>query len=135
MGQLPDDRDPRTNQSQDATSRDRELGLFRPITRRDLLHGVGIAVAGSMAAPLVALSKEEEFAPERAADYYPPGRSGLRGDHPGSYEVAHQRGRSGRQWQSPADVDERYDLIVVGGASAGWRRPISIALRTKTRAS
>jgi hypothetical protein len=41
---MPDDRDPRANRSQDKTSRDRELGLFRPITRRDLLHGVGIAV-------------------------------------------------------------------------------------------
>ena len=48
---MPDDRDSRTDRSQDRTNRDRELGLFAPITRRDLLRGVGIAVAGSMAAP------------------------------------------------------------------------------------
>ena len=116
---MPDDRDPRTNQSQDKTSRDRELGLFCPITRRDLLQGVGIAVAGSMAAPLVALSKEEVFAPERAADYYPPTRTGLRGDHPGSYEVAHRRAWRGKNWRNPTDVDESYDLIVVGGGISG----------------
>ena len=116
---MPDDRDPRTNRSKDETSRDRELGLFRPITRRDLLHGVGIAVAGSMAAPLAALSKEEVFAPERAADYYPPARTGLRGDHPGSYEVAHRRAWRGKEWRSPTDVDESYDLIVVGAGISG----------------
>jgi spermidine dehydrogenase len=116
---MPDDRDRRTNRSKDQTSRDRELGLFCPITRRDLLHGVGIAVAGSMTAPLVALSKEEEFAPERAADYYPPTRTGLRGDHPGSYEVAHRRAWRGKKWRYPTDVDESYDLIVVGGGISG----------------
>jgi spermidine dehydrogenase len=116
---MPDDRDPRTNLSKDKASRDRELGLFCPITRRDLLQGVGIAVAGSMAAPLVALSKEEEFAPERAADYYPPTRTGLRGDHPGSYEVAHRRAWGGKEWRNPTDVDESYDLIVVGAGISG----------------
>jgi len=116
---MPDDRDPRTNRSQDETSRDRELGLFCPITRRDLLHGVGIAVVGSMTAPLAALSKEEAFAPERAADYYPPARTGLRGDHPGSYEVAHRRAWRGKEWGNPTDIDESYDLIVVGGGISG----------------
>jgi len=116
---MSDDRDPRTNRNQDNTSRDRELGLFRPITRRDLLHGAGLAVVGSMTAPLAALSKEEAFAPERAADYYPPARTGLRGDHPGSFEVAHQRAWRRKEWRSPTDVDESYDLIVVGAGISG----------------
>ena len=116
---MTDARDPRTNQSKDKTSRDRELGLFRPITRRDLLHGAGLAVVGSMTAPLAALSKEAAFAPERAADYYPPARTGLRGDHPGSYEVAHRRAWRGTNWRNPTDVAESYDLIVVGGGISG----------------
>jgi len=116
---MTDDRDPRANRSKDRTNRDRELGLFRPITRRDLLHGAGLAVVGSMTAPLAALSKEEEFEPERAADYYPPARTGLRGDHPGSYEVAHRRAWRGKKWQNPTDIDESYDLIVVGGGISG----------------
>jgi spermidine dehydrogenase len=126
---MPDDRNPSTNRSQDKASRDRELGLFCPITRRDLLQGVGIAVAGSMAAPLVALSKEEEFAPERAADYYPPARTGLRGDHPGSYEVAHRRAWRGKKWRNPTDIDERYDL----GHSLHDQRKESGAGNKKTR--
>jgi hypothetical protein len=81
---MSDNRYSRTNRNQDETSRDRELGLFRPITRRDLLHGAGLAMVGSMTAPLAALSKEEAFAPERAADYYPPARTGLRGYTPGA---------------------------------------------------
>ncbi len=116
---MPDDRALRTNRRKDRTSRDRELGLFRPITRRDLLHGVGLVVASSMTAPLAALSREEAFAPERGADYYPPMRTGLRGDHPGSFEVAHQRAWRGREWRNPTSVDERYDLIVVGAGISG----------------
>jgi spermidine dehydrogenase len=119
MRQIPDDRDSRADRSEDRTSRDRELGLFRPITRRDLLQGVGLVVAGSMAAPLVALSKEGVFAPERDVDYYPQGRTGMRGDHPGSYEVAHRRAWRGKEWRSPTDVDEGYDLIVVGAGISG----------------
>ncbi|MBW2716839.1 MAG: hypothetical protein JRD03_12210, partial [Deltaproteobacteria bacterium] len=88
MRRPPDDRNSDTNRSQDETSRDRELGLFQPITRRDLLHGVGVAAVGAMTAPLAALAEETEFAPERAADYYPPTRTGLRGNHKGSFEVA-----------------------------------------------
>lgn len=32
---------------------------------------------------------------------YPPGPSGLRGSHPGSFEVAHQLALGGRRWQEP----------------------------------
>ena len=72
-----------------------------------------------MTAPLAALSEETEFAPERAADYYPPTRTGLRGSHKGSFEVAHERAWNGKQWLSPTSVEERYDLIVVGGGISG----------------
>ena len=116
---MPDDRDPRTNRSKDKASRDRELGLFQPITRRDLLHGAGVAAVGAMTAPLAALAEETEFAPERAADYYPPTRTGLRGNHKGSFEVAHERAWNGKQWLNPTRVEERYDLIVVGGGISG----------------
>ncbi len=35
----------------DDRRRDEELGISQPITRRDLLLGIGVAVVGSMAAP------------------------------------------------------------------------------------
>ncbi len=116
---MADERDSRTGRSRDSKSRDRELGLFQPITRRDLLHGAGVAAVGAMTAPLAALSEETEFAPERAADYYPPTCTGLRGNHKGSFEVAHERAWKGKQWLSPTSVEERYDLIVVGGGISG----------------
>ncbi len=119
MRQIPDNRNSGTNRSKDKASRDRELGLFQPITRRDLLHGAGVAAVGAMTAPLAALAEETEFAPERAADYYPPTCTGLRGNHKGSFEVAHERAWKGNQWLSPTRVEERYDLIVVGGGISG----------------
>ncbi len=116
---MADERDSRTGRSRDSKSRDRERGLFQPITRRDLLHGAGVAAGGAQAAPLAALAAGTAFAPERAADYYPPTRTGLRGNHKGSFEVAHERVWKGKQWSRPTRVDERYDLIVVGGGISG----------------
>jgi len=112
-------RDTRTGRSSDGKSRDRELGLFQPITRRDLLHGAGVAALGAVTAPLASLSCQTGFEPARAADYYPPTRSGLRGNHEGSFEVAHERVWQGKEWPNPTRVDEGYDLIVVGGGISG----------------
>jgi spermidine dehydrogenase len=56
-----------------AGRRDRELGIDRPITRRDFLDGVRIAVAGSFLAP------ELERARKRETEYYPPALTGMRG--------------------------------------------------------
>ena len=74
---------------------DRKLGMDRDITRRDFLNGVNIAVAGSMlSTPLTqALAALEKSAGNESAQmvpgYDPPTREGLRGSHPGSFEVAH----------------------------------------------
>src|SRR5581483_9965420 len=54
-------------------------------------------------------------------DYYPPALTGLRGSHPGSFEVAHTV-RDGTLWQDSGKIDdtgESYDLIVVGGGISG----------------
>lgn len=52
---------------------------------------------------------------------YPPALTGMRGNHPGSFEVAHKLGREGmRNWGAPSKSDEtEYDLIVVGGGISG----------------
>jgi len=96
---------------------DRRLGLDRPITRRDFLNGVALTVAGSVLAP--ELARAQDFAPEQAADYYPPTRVGMRGSHPGSFEVAHQLRE--RPWDLTGAVatDETYDLVIVGGGLSG----------------
>ncbi len=102
---------------------DRELGMDSTITRRDFLNGVSLAVAGSLLAPELARALEvegQEYAPERAPDYYPPTRTGMRGSHDGSFEVAHQL-RDRKQWDVSGAIDtgESYDLIVVGGGLSG----------------
>jgi spermidine dehydrogenase len=99
---------------------DRRLGMDRSITRRDFLNGVSLGVVGSMIAPELVRAAQQEFAPERAADYYPPTRTGMRGSHPGSFEVAHQL-RDRKTWDLTGAIDtgETYDLVIVGGGLSG----------------
>ena len=82
------------------------------ITRRDFLNGTALAVAAGLtpAAQLAA-------APGR---YCTPALTGLRGQHPGSFEVAHAFAREGRRFGiNDAATEERYDLVVVGGGISG----------------
>jgi spermidine dehydrogenase len=78
---------------------DRDLGMGREITRRDFLNGVSIAVGTSLITAnstwLEAFGvPQSPFAPEKDPSYYPPAKTGLRGSHDGSWEVAHDlRGR------------------------------------------
>jgi spermidine dehydrogenase len=99
---------------------DRTLGMNRFITRRDFINGVSAALAGSMLSPLRALTSEEEYSPERSSDYYPPTRTGMRGSHPGSFEVAHKiRDQRGWDLSTAIDARETYDLVIVGGGISG----------------
>jgi len=82
------------------------------ISRRDFLSGTALVIAGGLT-PLAQL----RAAPER---YYPPVLTGLRGSHPGSFEVAHQVGRQGRSFDISGNrVEESFDLVVVGGGISG----------------
>src|SRR5262249_11144546 len=82
------------------------------ITRRDFLNGSALAVAAGLtpAAQLAAAGLR----------YYPPGLTGVRGQHPGSFEVAHAFAREGRRFGiDDAPSEENYDLVVVGGGISG----------------
>lgn len=83
-----------------ANATNRELGMHRPITRRDFINGVAIPIGGAMALPRWAQALEQTPARGPAADY-PPERTGMRGSHEGSWEVGHQM-RDQRGW----DLDE-----------------------------
>jgi spermidine dehydrogenase len=93
---------------------DRDLGLTRPITRRDFVHDVGLAGLG-LALPLPGLALPQGS----VMDYYPPTLTGLRGSHPGSFEVAHALAREGRRFENPRPLDETYDLAVIGAGISG----------------
>jgi spermidine dehydrogenase len=107
--------------------RDRELGMAREITRRDFLNGVAIGVGGTLLAPgigsetLLAAAALDEFAPERAPDYYPPARTGMRGNHDGTFTFAHRLrdGESADSFGDTVKTGENYDLVVVGGGISG----------------
>jgi spermidine dehydrogenase len=100
-------------------SHDRNLGMDREISRRDFMNGAAMA-AGTLVVPKWAWAIEQEYAPERAADYYPPTRTGMRGSHAGSFEVAHGlRDRRSVDVSSATHTGETYDLVVVGGGLSG----------------
>src|SRR5204862_72311 len=50
---------------------------------------------------------------------YPPALTGLRGQHPGSFEVAHDLRDGTRFAMDGLPVEETYDLVVVGGGISG----------------
>jgi len=111
------------NESVSQEKRDRELGMARKITRRDFVNGASVALGTVLAAPNTILSEmlrvaEVGYAPEKKAGYYPPAKTGLRGDHDGSWETAHAL-RDGKKWTSAKKDEESYDLIVVGAGISG----------------
>ena len=85
---------------------DHELGMHRNITRRDFLNGVAVtAGAALMPWPVFAGGDSDST---KSPDYYPPSLTGLRGSHPGSFDVAHSL-RDGTFWDtagSPQDTGE-----------------------------
>jgi len=100
---------------------DRRLGMDRNISRRDFLDGLAIATGMALLPFGCTQGGEDTYAPEQAPDYYPPALTGLRGSHPGSYEVAHQL-RDGTLEPTigrTRDTGERYDLVVVGAGISG----------------
>src|SRR6202521_4328633 len=107
--------------------KDKQLGMGREITRRDFLNGVAIATGASVlggaigAESLLAAAMLDEFAPEKDPNYYPPGKTGIRGNHDGTFTFAHglRDGENPDAMGQAADTGESYDLVVVGGGISG----------------
>ncbi|HEY1836629.1 MAG TPA: NAD(P)-binding protein, partial [Rhizomicrobium sp.] len=109
-------------------SKDKELGMDRPIARRDFLQGAAVS-----AATLALAAKAQAQATPGTQDtpgYYPPTSLGMRGSHPGSFEAAHEV-RDGDFWHSAKgleDTGETFDLVIAGGGISGlsaahfWRK-------------
>ena len=87
------------------------------ITRRDFLDGMAL-VGGALAlSPLQILAGSQDDT--HASQVYPPSLTGLRGNHPGSFEVAHALAREGQRPDEFELLDEAYDLVVVGAGISG----------------
>jgi spermidine dehydrogenase len=110
-----------------AERKEKDLGMGREITRRDFLNGVAIGVGGAFVGggfgteTLFAAAALDEFAPEKAPDYYPPARQGMRGNHDGTFTFAHRLrdGESADSFGDAANTGESYDFVVVGGGISG----------------
>ena len=111
----------------DMDKKDRELGMHCPITRRDFLNGVAIGVGGSLVGgsllggPLLAAFGSDGLAPEKAAGYYPPALTGMRGNHDGSFTFAHRLrdGATPDSMGAAVKTGESFDLVVVGAGISG----------------
>ncbi len=95
-------------------SRNKRLGMDQAISRRDFLNGVGVAIGASL---LPACTKSSGPVANAPHAYYPPAETGMRGSHPGSFEVAHAAVQ-GQRWTAE-QTGEHYDLVVVGAGISG----------------
>lgn len=101
---------------------DKKLGMDRRIDRRDFLNGAAMSAAAvsamMLADPTIAAPQP---GPQDKPGYYPPSLNGIRGSHPGSFDIAHSV-RDGTFWSTAEkmhDTDGVYDLIVVGAGISG----------------
>ena len=91
--------------------------MTRKVTRRDFLNGTQVAIGASLLSPWTDVFGSDAPGFSLGSDYYPPGKSGLRGSHDGSWETMHAR-VAGTTWPS-GRIEEEYDLVVVGGGISG----------------
>jgi len=84
---------------------------------------MSVAIGASLAVPsalwtAMLSAADQAYAPEKAVGYNPPAKTGMRGSHDGSWEVAHGM-RDGKVWSQAARDRQSYDLIVVGAGISG----------------
>lgn len=111
-----------SNKTDPNKSRDRELGMSCPITRRDFLNGVAVGTGAILTngwMPELLRAAESELSAQDRPGYYPPALTGMRGSHPGSFETAHAVRDHAYSITNPVDTGEKYDLVVVGGGISG----------------
>ncbi len=95
---------------------DTELGMNEAISRRDFINGVAVSVGG------MAASASPARAASMAAggdESYPPRKTGMRGSHPGSFEIGHALRDGTLKIEDATDTGETYDCVIVGGGISG----------------
>ena len=102
------------------SKRFRDLGMDRPIARRDFLNGIAIGITVTMAA-LKSSAMAAQNVPAVQGANYPPLRAGLRGNYPEAVDIFDPI-RQGRYTQFPvpnSEIREEYDLVIVGAGMSG----------------
>jgi spermidine dehydrogenase len=113
-------------------TKDRKHPHEGDISRRDFVSGILMTTAlsgirGAAASPdnrsnptLRAAAAHASGEAEASAATYPPLRAGLRGQYPGSFEVAHALRDGFYDGDlAAAETDQHYDLVVVGAGISG----------------
>ena len=89
--------------------------MKKNVTRRDFCNGVIIGAGVNVLCP------HNLFAHElgEPLSNYPPMLNGMRGSHKGSFEVAHALAWAGQKPSSYKELNEEYDLVIVGAGISG----------------
>ena len=85
------------------------------------MNGAAMAIGAAIMPGTAGAWPSAVLEPQDRAEYDPPILTGLRGSHPGSFEIAHSV-RDGTFWKSAGaaqDLSETYDFVVVGGGISG----------------
>jgi len=112
--------DSQRQRSSDSSAHQEKPPGFRRLgtTRRGLIHGAAGAGLGSL---LPARLLAHTVGRQARGGSYPPGLTGLRGNHDGSWETAHLLARSGQRDFGPVRTAPQvdYDLVIVGAGISG----------------
>ena len=95
--------------------------MKKNVTRRDFCNGILVA-GGVNTFGCSNLFGKDGFlykGSNKLFTDYPPMLSGMRGNHEGSYEVAHALAWNNQKPSSYIDLDEEYDLVIVGAGISG----------------
>jgi len=106
--------------------------MNKRITRRDLINGMAFSLAGAAMGAKMSLAESisditrSQINDDMASGqqnftdtYYPPLKTGIRGNHDGSFEVAHKLAWQGNRPEQFEELEEEYDLVVVGAGISG----------------
>ncbi|KWR87768.1 NAD(P)/FAD-dependent oxidoreductase [Cupriavidus sp. IDO] len=83
------------------------------ISRRDFLNGTALTIAAGLAP-----AQWLHAAQAAGSATYPPALTGLRGNHAGTFTLAHSLAREGAKYPTVL-AHEAFDLVVVGGGLSG----------------
>jgi spermidine dehydrogenase len=93
-----------------------ETTMAALVTRRDFLNGVALGTGATLLTPYQLFAQAP---PDISSVNYPPTMTGMRGNHPGSFEVSHALAWKGVKPAEHRKLNQHYDLVIVGAGVSG----------------